>query len=155
RQVGLIEAIAVDVELPAVISAAESVILIAAEKHRRQAVREAMIHDADTAGRVAERDQLLTEQHQTHLRAVGLELRGQTGGNPELPHELAHWRVAADAREGFVFGFAGHLASPALFFIWPSGSSTMTPAFAIFRKEAGRGGPAGAAAGHGGCRRTL
>src|SRR5262245_43303764 len=155
RQVGLIEAIAVDVELPAVISAADSVILIAAEKQRRQAVRAAMIHDADTAGRVAERDQLLTEQHQTHLRAVGLELRGQTGGNPELPHELAHWRVAADAREEFVFGFADHLASPALFLIGTSGSSTMTPALAILRKEAARAGLAEAASDIGACRKLL
>ena len=117
RQIGLIEAIAVDVELPAVIAAAKAVILVAAEEQRRQAVRAEMIKDADPAGRVAECDQLLAQQHQAHLRAVGLKLRRQAGRNPELPHELAHRRVAADARQELVLGCADHLASPALLLI--------------------------------------
>ena len=154
-QVGLIEAIAVDVELPAVIGAADAVILVAAEKQRRQAVRAEMIHDADAAGRVAERDQLLAEQHQTHLRAVGLELGGKTGWNPELPHELAHWRLAADAGQELVFGFADHLASPALFLMGSSGSSTMTPALAMLRKDAASAGPAEAASDIGAWRKLL
>jgi hypothetical protein len=154
-QVGLIEAIAVHVELPAVIGATDAVILVAAEEQRRQAVRAEMIHDADAAGRVAERDQLLAEQHQTHLRAVGLELGRKTGRNPELPHKFAHWRLAADAGQEFVFDFADHLASPALFLMGTCGSSTMTPARAMLRKDAASAGPAEAASDIGVWRKLL
>ncbi len=74
RQVRLIEAIAVHVEFPAVISAANAVVLIAAQEQRGQTVRAQMIHDADAAAGIAERNQLLPEQHQAHLRSVGHEL---------------------------------------------------------------------------------
>jgi hypothetical protein len=73
-----------------------------------------MIENADAAGRVTECDQLLAQEHQAHLRAVGLKLRRKAGRDPELPHELAHRRVAADARQKLVFGCADHLAAPAL-----------------------------------------
>src|SRR5205807_4670634 len=133
----LIEAIAVHVELPAVIGAAQSVVLVAAEEQRGEPMRAQMIEDADPAGGVAERDQLLVQEHQPHLRAVGFELRRQAGRDPELPHELSHRSLAADAGQKLVLGFADHLASPALFFIATgSGSLTTTPAFAMLRNDA-------------------
>ena len=104
RQVRLVQAIAVDVELPAVIAAADAVLLVAAEEERRAAVRAAMVHDADATRAVAERDQLLAQQHQPHGITVGLELRGHKGRNPELPHQVAHRGAGPDARQDLVFG---------------------------------------------------
>ena len=47
RHVGHVDAVAVDVEFPAVIDAAEAVFLVAPEEQRGAAVRAAMVHDAD------------------------------------------------------------------------------------------------------------
>ena len=70
RHVRHVDALAGDVEFPAVIDAAHPVRLVAAEKQRRAAVRAAMVHDADTAFTVAKRDQLLAEQHQAKRRTA-------------------------------------------------------------------------------------
>ena len=73
-QVRLVEAVAFDVELPAVIDAAQAAFLVAAEEHRGAAVRAAVIEDADAALGVAEGDQLLAQELDAHRRGVGLEL---------------------------------------------------------------------------------
>ena len=95
RHVRHVDAVAFDVELPAVIDAAQAAFLVAAEEQRGAAVRAAMLHDADPAVGVAEGDQLLAEQHQPHRLAVGLELRRETGGNPVFAHQVAHRRARA------------------------------------------------------------
>ena len=64
RDVRHVEAIALHVELPAVIRAAQPGLLVAAEEQGRAAMRAAVIHDADASARVAERDQLLAQQHE-------------------------------------------------------------------------------------------
>ena len=47
RDVGHVEAVAFDVELPAVIDATDAAFFVAAEEHRGAAMRAAMIHHAD------------------------------------------------------------------------------------------------------------
>ena len=68
-----VEAVAFDIEFPAVIGAANAFLLVAAEEQRGAAMRAAMIEDADTAQAVANRDQFFAEQHQPQRRAIGLE----------------------------------------------------------------------------------
>ena len=60
-------------------------------------MRAAVVHDADPARAVAERDQLLAEQHQPHRRAVALELRRHRRRDPVLPHQFAHRGAGPDA----------------------------------------------------------
>jgi len=100
--VELIEAIAVDVEFPAVIDAADAVFLVAAEEQRCAAMRATLIHDADAARCIAESDQLLVEEEDAHRRAVGFELAGKRGRNPILPHQLAHRGDGAGLRDQIV-----------------------------------------------------
>src|SRR6185312_2039231 len=56
-----IDAIAFDVEFPAVIDPAQAAFLVAAEEQRRGAMRAALIDEADAALRIAESDELLAE----------------------------------------------------------------------------------------------
>ena len=95
RHVRHVEAVAFDVELPAVIDAAQAAFLVAAEEQRGAAVRAAMLHDADPAVGVAEGDELLAEQQEPHRLAVGLQFRRETGGNPVFAHQVAHRRARA------------------------------------------------------------
>ena len=62
RQVRHIEAIALGVELPAVIDAAQPALLVAPEEQRGAAMGAAVVQDADRSAAVAERDQLFAEQ---------------------------------------------------------------------------------------------
>src|SRR5262249_54044473 len=70
-----VDAIAGNVELPAVVDAADAVLLVTPEEQRGAAVWAAMVYDADPPGAVAKGNQLLAEQHQPHRGAVALELR--------------------------------------------------------------------------------
>src|ERR1700721_3949428 len=99
RQIRLIDAAAIDVVFPAVIDAADAVVLVAAEEQRGAAMRTAVVHHADAARRVAKRDQLLAEEHEAHGIAVGLQLRGFEPGQPVMAHETAHRRAGTDAGE--------------------------------------------------------
>ncbi len=96
RRVRHVDAIAVHVEFPAVIDAAEAVLLVAAEEQRGAAMRAAVIHDADPAGAVAKRDQPLAEQQEAQRRAVALQFRRHRRRQPVLPHQLAHRGAGAD-----------------------------------------------------------
>src|SRR6516165_8388391 len=62
-------------------------------------MRAAVVHDADPARAVAERDQPFAEQHQPQRRAVALQFRRHYRRDPVLPHHLAHWRAGADAKK--------------------------------------------------------
>ncbi len=61
RQIRHVEAIALGVELPAVIDAAQPALLVAPEEQRGAAMRAAVVQDADRPAAVAERDQLFAE----------------------------------------------------------------------------------------------
>ena len=69
--VQLIDAAAVDVELPAVIDAAQPAFLVAAEKQRGAPVRTILVQEPDLALGVAERDEVLAQQPDPHRRASG------------------------------------------------------------------------------------
>jgi len=59
RQIGHIEAVAGDVVFPAVIDAAQTAFLVAAEEQRGTAMRAAMIEHTNLTRAVAKRDQPL------------------------------------------------------------------------------------------------
>ena len=104
RLVELIDAIAFDVEFPAVIDAAQPAFLVAPEEQRDAAMRAEFVDQTDAALAVAERDEVLAEQPDAHRRAVGLgDLRRQAGGDPIPPHRIAHRRPGPDAGDQFVF----------------------------------------------------
>ena len=104
RLVQLIEAIAFDVELPAVIDAAQPAFLVAPEKQRHAAVRAEFVDEADAAVAVAERDEVLAQQLHPDRRAVGLgDLARQAGRDPIPPHRIAHRGARSDAGDQFVF----------------------------------------------------
>jgi hypothetical protein len=56
------QALAVDAELPAVVHAAQAVVLVAREDHRRAAVRAGVVDQADPAAAVAEGDEVLASR---------------------------------------------------------------------------------------------
>src|SRR3954451_15666708 len=64
------DALSGDVVFPAVIGAAQPVLLIAAEPQRHAAMGTELVDDADLALRVAENDQSLGHQLETHRRTV-------------------------------------------------------------------------------------
>ncbi len=109
RQVRLIETIAVNVEFPAVIDAADAVLLVTPEEQRCTPVRAPMVHDADPAGCVAECDQLLVEQLQANRDAILHQLGRTARGYPKLPHEVAHGSSAPNAHKRFILGGSDHL----------------------------------------------
>jgi hypothetical protein len=65
-----VQAVAGDIEFPAMIDAAQPPLLVASQKQRGAAMRAAVIHHADAAFAVAKRDEFLAEQHQADRRAV-------------------------------------------------------------------------------------
>ena len=71
RLVHHVDAGAGDVELPAVIDAAQAAFLVAPEVQRGATVRAEFVDQADAAFAVAERDQVLAEQADADRRTVG------------------------------------------------------------------------------------
>ena len=101
--VGHVDAVAADVELPAVVDAANALFLVATEEQRRAAMRAVVRDQPELAGRDAKGDQVLTQQSQPHRRAVGLrQLARHERGQPVLAHELAHGRPWTDPAQQFV-----------------------------------------------------
>ena len=100
--------VAIHVELPAVIEAAQPAFFVAGKQQRGAPVRAIFVEHAEAALAVAEHDEILAEQPHLDRRAVGLRhfLR-QAGRNPVAAHDLAHRRVAFDAAQQIVF-FGGH-----------------------------------------------
>jgi hypothetical protein len=70
RLVQLIDAGTGDVELPAVIDAAQAALLVAPEIERHAAMRAELLDQPDAALGVAEGDELLTHQFDAHRRTI-------------------------------------------------------------------------------------
>ena len=68
----------------------------------------AMIHHADLAAGVAERDQFFREQHQSNGFAVGDQFGRFERRDPIIAHQLAHGRARAGAGQDFIFGGGRH-----------------------------------------------
>ena len=104
-----VDDVAVGVELPAVIEAAQSAFLVAAEGERGLAVRTGFAEQPGLAVGVAERDQLFAEQLHPHRRAVRLcDLFGQQRRHPVAAHQPSHRRIALDPAQQFVLGLCQH-----------------------------------------------
>jgi hypothetical protein len=104
---GHLNALAVHVVLPAVVRAADAVLLVAAEVERHATVRAELVDEAQLPGGVAEGDHALAHALDAHGRAVVFrQLPRQQDGQPVAAEELAHGRARPGAGEEFVlFGF--------------------------------------------------
>ena len=98
---------------PAVIGAAQAVLLVAAEPQRHAAMGAEFVHQAEPALRVAKRDQPLAEQLHPHRRTVRPRqfLRHQRR-DPVAAKQLAHRRAGAGAAHIFVLFVRDHFGSP-------------------------------------------
>src|SRR5262249_6309024 len=134
-----IEHVAFDVELPAVVDAAEAAFFVAPEKQRRASMRAVLAHEPDAAVGVAESDQLLAEQAHARRRRVGRRnFLGQERGQPIPTHQLAHRRARTGSRQQLVLLFRKHRnlslqwlkyrASPAQTYPYPRAACASFPA---------------------------
>ncbi|MNK84193.1 hypothetical protein D3C87_1040340 [compost metagenome] len=98
---GLVDAVALHVEHPAVVAAADAFFFHAPVVERRSAVRAAPVHEARATFLVAEQDEVFA-QHAHLARRVG-GVGGQADGVPVAAQQLAHGRAGADLGQlGFV-----------------------------------------------------
>src|ERR1700737_1723880 len=89
--VHLIDAIAVDVEFPAVIDAAQARFLVASEPQRGTAGRAELVDQTETALAVAKAAQTLTQKLNTNRRAVRLrKLAREKRRDPVAPQHVTH-----------------------------------------------------------------
>ena len=103
--------VALHVELPAVIEAAQPAFFVARVDERGAAVRAVFVEHAEPAFGVAEHHQVFAKQAYALGRAVGLgDFLGQTRRDPVPAHNLPHWGIALDAAEQIVF-FRSHVSS--------------------------------------------
>src|SRR5215469_17282089 len=105
------EHIALDVEFPPMVQAAQAALFVAPVKQRCAAVRAEFAQHAGPSLGVAEYDQVLAQQARLYRLTVGFDLFRKTGGDPVLAHELAHRRIAFDPAKQVVF-FRRHRVSP-------------------------------------------
>ncbi len=94
---GRVEDRAVDVEVPAVIAAADPALRRYAELERSAAVRAMPVEEPEAAGLVAERDEVLAEQ--PHGDRQVFQLGRQQERMPVAAHVLAARRARPDVRE--------------------------------------------------------
>ena len=86
--------VAFDVELPAVVEAAQSAFFIAPQDERRTAMRAQFVKQAKLAVRVTKRNQAIAQDFDQDGLAVRLcHLLDQTDRRPMLAHEFAHRRI--------------------------------------------------------------
>ena len=107
-----VKAAAGHLEFPTVIDTADAAFFVAAEKQRGAAVRATMIHDADPAGIIAKRDQLLAEQHQADRHPAARDFRRHQRRDPVFPHQPAHRGARADPRQLNAVVGGRHESSP-------------------------------------------
>ena len=99
RLVGHLDAVAVHVELPAVVGAAQPARLVPAEEEARAPVRAPLLRERHVAVGVAPGQQVLAQQPDALRLPVDLQLPRVRGGEPVLPHQLAHRRAGAYSTE--------------------------------------------------------
>ena len=89
-----VQAVAVHVELPAVVGAAQAAVLVAAKEQVGAPVRTARLDQADAALAVAEGEQVFAEDGGALGRAVGpLQFAREQDGHPEAAEQIAHRRA--------------------------------------------------------------
>ena len=104
--VHLVDAGAGDVELPAVIDAAQPVLLVAPQPERDAAMGAELLKQANAAEAVTKRDEVLAQQPHAHRSAVrSRQLTRQQRRQPVAPQQLPSGRPRPDLRnERVVFG---------------------------------------------------
>ncbi len=108
-----VDDVALSVELPAMIEAAQAALFVASERERGFAMRTGLAEQAEFSVAVTERNELLAEQLDPHRRAVGAgNLFGQQRGHPVAPHQLAHRGFSFDTAQQLVFHRGQHARSP-------------------------------------------
>ena len=107
----LLDALAGLVHHPAVVHAAEAVLLRDAVGEVDAAVRAEPLDEADRAGLVPVEDEVLAEDAH-RLRGTFVELADGGDGVPVAAHQLAHGRARADSRQPFVLLDAEHALPP-------------------------------------------
>ncbi len=109
RLIQHVHAAPVDVELPAVVDAAQSAVFVPPQEERGLPVRAALVEQPDAPPRVAKSHQLLAQQFHARGRAIGLgQLPRQERGDPVPPHCLAHGGTPADAGDSLVLVACQH-----------------------------------------------
>ena len=109
---GHVEHTALDIELPAVIQAAQAALLVAAEGERSAAVQAVLAKNSEAALRVPEDHQVLAEQARSHRRPILVRgLLGHADRQPVAPHDLPHRRAALDAAQQFILLAGQHRIS--------------------------------------------
>ena len=104
-----LDALAVDAVLPAVIGAAQSVVLIASDPERRAAMGAELVHQRIVALAVAPGDQPLGQKLHPHRRASVLgQLARQHRRQPVAAEQGAHRRAGSGLGEEIVLFFAEH-----------------------------------------------
>ena len=97
RLAGLLKAMALRVEQPAVIAAADAALLDLAVIERRAAMAAARVDEPRSPGAIAKQDQVLAQRPDL-LRCAGRVGR-EPDGMPVAPQQLAHRRAAADKHQ--------------------------------------------------------
>src|SRR5581483_11220385 len=111
RLVGHIDALAAHLELPAVVDAAQPLLLVAAEEERGAAVGTVVAQQPHLAPGVAEGDEVFTKDPQAEGWAIRVrELGGHEHREPEAAKQRAHRRAGPDSGQQLVFRLTCHAA---------------------------------------------
>ncbi len=111
--IGHIDAVAMHIELPAVVHAAQSTLFIAAKEQGRAAMGAIGIHQARAPLGVPEQDEVFAEDlHPDRVTVGSGQLLGEGDREPEASKELAHGRTRAGSTDEFVFLARQHVAPP-------------------------------------------
>ena len=113
-QRGHLQAVALVVELPAVIGAADAAILHPPEKEVRAPMRADRLDDADTAPRVTKGNEVLAEELDALRRTVGLrQFPRQQRGHPVRAEDVPHRSVRPGLGQSRVIFRRKHSGPPA------------------------------------------
>src|SRR5439155_14707201 len=91
------DTVALGVEFPAVVDAAQSALFVAGIEQRGAAVGTVLLDEAGLAVCVAPGQQILTEKSDTERLAVGFQLPGIGCWQPVFAHHVAHPSTSSDA----------------------------------------------------------
>ena len=81
------------------IDAAQAAILVAAEHHRRAAMRAGVGDQSDTSLRIAERHEIFAQQHHALRLSVRHQILREHERDPVQPEKRSHRRSGADTNQ--------------------------------------------------------
>src|SRR4029434_446210 len=108
--------VAFDIELPAVIEAAQTAFFVATERKRGAAMQAIFSEHPELSVGIPEDDQVLTEQPRSRRRTIGLgNFLGHAYRKPVATHNAAHGRMALDSAKKLVLLSCQHSARERVF----------------------------------------